>query len=262
MPMTPFHIPDATHNPHRFHLPVRLGACVGPAERQFMMGGVGLGSAIEAIERAAERPVICATAQYLSFAQPDQVVDIDVHVPVRGRNVTQARAISHVGENEIIAVSAALGRLGPDERDRQFTRRPDAPPPGDCALLPPMTPGVDNLHAWIERRRVEDPELEAAGRGLMWCRSTFEQPITAGLLAVFADFLPGAIGATRGSTSLDNTLRLVELEETEWVLLDTTIHAHDRGLFHGETRLYADSGTLLAIASQSGVLPRRGTRST
>lgn len=251
-----FHVPRATDDPLRYHLPVEVGACVGPAERQFMMGGVGLGSAIEAIEHAAERPVVCATAQYLGFARAEQVVEIDVQIPVRGRNVTQARALSHVGENEIIAVSAALGRVGADDRDRQFAAMPEPPPPADCDVEPPMTPGVDNLHSWIDRRRVVDAKLEAAGRGQMWCRSTIDQPIGPGLLAVFADFLPGAISTTKGSTSLDNTLRVIALEDTEWILLDTSIHVHDQGLFHGEMRLFAESGRLLAIASQSGILPR------
>jgi hypothetical protein len=34
---------------------------VGPPERQFMMGGVGLGSAIMALEQATGRPLIWGT---------------------------------------------------------------------------------------------------------------------------------------------------------------------------------------------------------
>jgi len=41
----------------RFPLPVARDLCVGPPERQFLMGGVGLGCAIAALEQATERPL-------------------------------------------------------------------------------------------------------------------------------------------------------------------------------------------------------------
>ena len=36
----------ATHNPHRWYLPLTDALCVGPPEAKFMFGGVGLGAAI------------------------------------------------------------------------------------------------------------------------------------------------------------------------------------------------------------------------
>ena len=39
----------------------------------FMFGGVGLAAAVGAMERTCERPVIWATAQYLSYARPPSV---------------------------------------------------------------------------------------------------------------------------------------------------------------------------------------------
>ena len=72
---------------------------------------------------------------------------------------------------------------------------------------------------------------------------------------MFADFLPGALPETRGSSSLDNTLRIRSLKPTRWCLLDTQIHGYANGLFHGEMQIYAEDGTLLATASQSGTMP-------
>ena len=40
----------------------------------FMFGGVGLASAIGAMERTTGRPLIWGTAQYLSYARPPSVV--------------------------------------------------------------------------------------------------------------------------------------------------------------------------------------------
>jgi len=255
MTALPFYAPRPTHNPRRFTLPVTNDVCVGPPERLFMMGGVGLGSAIAALERATARPLVWATAQYLSFAQPGSVVDIDVHVPVSGRNVTQARVISHVGEREIITVNAALGERA-DQPLAQFAKMPAVPRPGDCDVAPPFHPELADLHARLERRRIVDETLDDAGHARMWMRARDDEPITAGLLAVFADFLPAAIPVTMRSTSLDNTLRVRCLQPTRWLLLDSRVSGIASGFFHGEMYIFAEDGTLLASASQSGMLPR------
>ena len=63
----------------------------------FLFGGSGLGAAIEALEGTTGRPVVWATAQYLSYARPGTVMDIDVTVAVEGHQITQARAVGHVG---------------------------------------------------------------------------------------------------------------------------------------------------------------------
>ncbi len=51
-----------------------------------------------------------ATAQYLSYANPPSIMDIDVTIAVAGKQVTQARAVGHVGDREILTVNAALGQ--------------------------------------------------------------------------------------------------------------------------------------------------------
>ena len=105
----PFFDLRATHNPHRWFLPLSEDLCVGPPGDSFMFGGVGMAAAISAMEGTCGRPVIWATAQYLSFARPPSVVDLDVRAPTRGHYTTQARVIAHVGDREILTVNAALG---------------------------------------------------------------------------------------------------------------------------------------------------------
>ena len=53
------------------------------------------------------------------------------------------------------------------------------------------------------------------------------------------------------SRSLDNTLRVVKLEPTEWILCDIRIQALVGGYGHGTANLWSESGHLLATASQS-----------
>jgi acyl-CoA thioesterase len=51
--------------------------------------------------------------------------------------------------------------------------------------------------------------------------------------------------------SLDNTLRIVQLEPSEWVLCDMHIHAVVDGYAQGLAHLWSESGTFLGTASQS-----------
>ena len=80
----------------------------------------------------------------------------------------------------------------------------------------------------------------------------------AGLLGILGDWVPfgigQALGQRAGGNSLDNTLRVVRLVPTEWVLLDVRIHGIANGFGHGLVHLWAEDGTLLATASQSAIV--------
>ena len=69
-----------------WQLPVLPALCSG---RGTLFGGCGLGAAIEALERTTGRPLVWATAQYLSYARPPSVVDIAITeiVPALERTV-------------------------------------------------------------------------------------------------------------------------------------------------------------------------------
>ena len=261
----PFLDLHATHNPHRWYLPLHEGLCVGPAGRAFMFGGVGLAAAIEAMERTCERPVVWATAQYLSFARPPSVLDLDVWVPIHGKHNSQARVIAHVGDKEILTVNAALGAR-PDPIDQQWVRAPVVPPPEDCEVSDRWRSGQPDLHTRIEvrvaRGRHDRPAERRSGsddgRLILWSRTREGQPVDAGLLAIMADHLPSGIGAAlgrnAGGNSLDNTIRFLRIVPTEWVLCDITITGISGGFAHGDIRLFAQDGQLMATGSQSMIL--------
>ena len=163
---------------------------------------------------------------------------------------------SHVGEREILTVNAALGARD-GHASEQWVEMPKVPAPDDGPRHEPRVPELDDLHARLDRRDVRGVAGDHPGHSRTWMRSVDDLPLTAGLLAVFADFLPGATAATHGSSSLDNTLRIRSLRPTRWCLLDTRIHGLASGFFHGEMWIFAEDGTLLATASQSGALPRK-----
>src|SRR5579875_1787238 len=75
----------------------------------FLFGGCGLADGIVAMEVASGRSTVWATAQYRSFAPTGSKLDLEVTLSAIGKRTTQARAIGHVGDNEILTVTSSLG---------------------------------------------------------------------------------------------------------------------------------------------------------
>jgi acyl-CoA thioesterase-2 len=260
----------ATHNPHRWFLPLTSGVCVGPPGNQFMFGGIGLAAAIGAMERTCQRPVIWATAQYLSFARPPSVLDLDVWTPAEGKHNTQARVIGHVDDKEILTVNAALGSR-PGDVSRQWVDRPDVKPAADCLSADHWRGDEDDLHSRLEVRvasgRYGDGKSGAErddGRLALWIRPRGDYPIDSTMLAVIADHVPSGIGSALGrnggGNSLDNTIRFRHIVPTKWVLCDIRIHGIHGGFAHGAMYLFAEDGELMATASQSVIVRVRDGR--
>lgn len=252
---------DQSHDPFRWSMRVTPGLCTHGG---FLFGGSALGAAISALEGTAGRPCIWATAQYLSYAKPDQVLDIDVTVAVEGHQITQARAVCHVGRREILTVNAALGDR-PGMPTGQWEQMPDVPPPHACRTRPHRLPVEGTIGERLEQRMVKGRRLEnldgtpGDGQVLMWARiPDVIEGVDASALAVLGDFVPMGVGQSLGvlggGNSLDNTLRVVHLVPTEWVLLDIRVHAVERGFGHGLVHMFAEDGTLLATASQSCIV--------
>lgn len=254
-------------NPLRSSLAVTSSVCVGAPDAQFLFGGAGLAACIAALESATGRPAVWVAAQYLSYARPPSRLDLEVIVPVTGKHSSQARVVGRVGDTEILTVNAALGSR-PETLALQWPVAPPAPPPEEC---PDMTDGwqraADDIRSRIDLRVVRGrygparaeggPSLD--GHSVLWARLCDPSvPVDRVALAVLADFLPSgighAIGAMAGGNSLDNTIRYARVVPTEWVLLDTRIHAVANGFGHGRMHLFAEDGTLMATASQSVIV--------
>jgi acyl-CoA thioesterase len=252
---------EQTHNRFRWTLPVERHLCTSGA---FLFGGCGLAAAIAALEGTSGRRLVWATGQYLSYAKTGEVLDIDVTIAVDGHQTTQARAVGTVGNREIITVNAALGER-PDMPTGQFEVMPGVDPPANHRQHMHRRAGDGWINDQLEQRLVkgrEGRERDGSlgdGQSLMWARiPDVIEAIDATALAILGDFVPMGVGMSLGieggGTSLDNTLRVVRLVPTEWVLLDIRIHGADRGFGHGLAHMFAEDGTLLATASQSCVV--------
>jgi len=261
-----------THNPNRWYLPVTDGiATMG----RFLFGGCGLGAAVAAMEHVTGRPVVWATAQYLSFAMVDEVMDLDVTVAVAGRRTTQARVVARVGDREILTVNAALG--GRDlPLEGQWVDWPGFPAPGDAPARPARGEDDRSIMTRLDMRLAkgrqwDDLEGHPAtdGRSAMWVRVPSSRAggdgtsidMSAATLAILGDYVPFGISQSQGSwwpsNSLDNTIRVVRLVPTEWVLVDVRIEGLAHGFGHGTVYLWSQDRVLLATASQSALVRDR-----
>ena len=254
---------EATDDPNRWRLPVTDGIITGG---NFLFGGCGLGAAVAAMEAVCDRPLVWATAQYLSFATTGETMDLDVTVAVSGRNTAQARAVGHVGDREILTVNAALG-----ERelpvDGQWAVMPQVDPPEDCQVRAPRFGLERSIMTRLDVRIAVGQGWDTLegnpvpdGRSALWVRVP-DVEMSAAALSILGDYVPFGISQALGSwfpiNSLDNTLRVVHLEPTEWVLIDIRVDGLHNGFGHGSVHLWNQAGTLLATASQSTLVRNR-----
>jgi acyl-CoA thioesterase len=230
----------------------------------FLFGGCGLGAALVALEAATGRPTVWATAQYLSYAPTGTVLDLAVTLAAEGRRVTQARVVGRVDDQEILTVNAAAGLASSHDPDRVWVRPPEVAPPAACPPRRMPTFGVTSIFDRIEMRLARGRTFEELTAGVdgpgeansvLWARVPGHLEPSAATLAILGDYVTGGVSQALGrramARSLDNTLRMVQLVPTEWVLCDIHIEALVGGLGQGIAYLWSESGTLLATASQS-----------
>jgi acyl-CoA thioesterase-2 len=230
-----------------------------------LFGGCGLGAAIAALEGTTGRPLVWATAQYLSFARPPEYLDLDVIVAVAGHQITQARAVGHVADREVFTVNAALGQRDRDEEGTWATM-PNVPPPWECeprelrlSTNGDSLPDRLDVRLALGRTMAELPGPPSSdGRSALWAKLPKVLDLSSAALGILGDYVPfgigQALGLLAGGTSLDNTLRIGRMVPTDWVLLDIRIHQVARGFGYGDVHLWSEDAVLLASASQSTIV--------
>ena len=232
----------------------------------FLFGGCGLAAAVSAMEGTSGRKAVWATAQYLSYAKPGETMDIDVTLAVHGHQITQARAVCHVGDREILTVNAALGDRELEVSGQWESMPTGIPGPHECSERPHVLDWSGTISGRMDQRmvkgreRIEDLDgTPGDGQVLLWSRiPEVIDGVDTATLAILGDFVPMGVGQSLGirggGNSLDNTLRIGRLVPTEWVLLDIRIHMVQRGFGHGLVHMFAEDGTLMATASQSCII--------
>ncbi len=265
---------QATDEALRWRLVVRPRLCNLSG---VLFGGAALGAGIEALQSVTERPVVWATAQYLTFAPVGSELDLEVVVPVHGKNTSQARVIGRLGDTEVFTVFGAFGSRADVPGEGRFMERPLVRRPNDSPERTFRQSIEKSINEHLEMRVAKGRHWEdldgtpsSDGRCALWARMPGVRNMSASALAILGDWVPFGVGQALGQrasgNSIDNTLRVVKFVETEWVLLDIRVHAVHDGFAHGVVHLWAEDGTLLAVASQtvmvrywSDVLPAGST---
>ena len=227
---------------------------------QFLFGGCGLAAGLVALEEASGRPTVWATAQYLSYAPRGADVVVTTDLAVTGGHVTQARALATVDSREILTVNAALG-TGTLSAPGPWATMPDVPGPEQCPpRLMPQGLGTSIFEHVESRVALGRAFTDLDGtpgdpHSAIWARVPGHFDPSAATLAIFGDYVSGGVSQPLGrrtmGRSLDNTIRIVTLEPTEWVLCDIHMYALAGGFAQGTAFLWSRGGTLLATASQS-----------
>lgn len=252
----------AGDEPGTFVLPVVHELCT-PFE--FLYGGSGIAASVEAAERAAGRPLVWITTQFLGSPRPGDRVDLRVELPAVGRVTTQTQVTGRVG-GEVVFTSLAAHTERPAGDEAAFVAMPDVPPPADCPpmAMPFETEAPATFFDSLERRAaggrfardaVGAPQTEPLA---MWCRIVGGETGSAATQAFVSDVVPlaicAALGVPPGGTSLDNTVRVVDARPSAWVLLELVADGFQRSIGHGTVRIWSDDGRLLGIHQQSAII--------
>lgn len=248
-----FWIPEAVEH-NRYRLRASQSGCVGVPGRYAMMGGVTTGAVITAMEHYTGRQLLWSSSQFVAHAPAETDFDIELRIVAEGARLTQAQGTLLDGDRVVVSTMAALGELSGEPSIQcgkpQAMRLPQECPPKESDGIGVAGDLLDQFE-----RRVADQSDEAAFEAL-WLRPKDNRECGSGLLAVLGDFLPGATSMTRGASSVDNTLRVHGVESSEWFLAESRLEAVRGRIYHGTMSLFSESGTLLAVASQTGVRPR------
>jgi acyl-CoA thioesterase len=256
-----------TDVPTRFALPVRKELCTPFG---FLYGGSGIAASVEAAERASGRPLQWITTQFIGSPAPGETVDLEVTLPAHGKATSQAQTVGTVTDPQgrtrpvFTSLSAHTERPGGDVAG--FLTMPEVPGPHDC---PPMAElfavamagtFFDHLERRVAAGRfavdaVDDPQT---GPMAMWCRLHGDRIGSAATQAFVADVVPlavcAALGSLPGGTSLDNTVRVIDPEPSEWVLLELVPEGYHRSIGHGSLRLWSADGRLIGTAQQTCII--------
>lgn len=237
-----------------YTLPIMLPATVGPEGAPHLMGGVALAAAMDAMELSSGQPILSAHVQFLSPTHHAEELHIQCEQYGGGQSIGQWYADAHVNGRPTHRFSASLGAREPCDGET-FIAMPNVPAPDECEPSNDPRWGAEgSLFDQIEGRTA----LKDLDKGYIasWVRNTGGLANDSGWLALISDLFLGQHPRSYGGASLDATFRFIQPSRPGWVLCVTQMGAVDRGVIHGSAQYFGEDGKLLALSSQTGVLPR------
>ena len=243
-------------------VPGRAGQYIYPGKVSWTswngpFGGVLLGSMMESMEQSAGQGLVAVMAQFLKTAKHGPELVFEVETLAAGKAVAQMRGSAMQEGQVLFTATATLAASGDKLQRVSTTSMPQVPSPEASPARSYMKPIDGGLNDTIDVRiaAVDSATVRLWAR----CPVADGEPLTAGLLAAYADHPPFGVGLLRGEgwygITLDSTLRIVSssahLSATSWVLLDIGFEAMGTQMGFATVNLWSSSGQLLAIGSQT-----------
>lgn len=241
-----------------------------------LYGGTAIAASLVAAELVSERRALWMTTQFVSTVAEGAAVDLAAEVLAPGRRTNQVRVTGTSEDGS--TVFASLGATGhPREEglDGGLERCPRVAGPDDAepwhspftgmARLAgiedepelPTRSGFTQLIEMRSARVIEHPD-DGPGRVCLWIRRRDREPLTPAMAAFVADMVPMSVamafGVVSGGTSLDNTIRIGDYRESEWMLLDLRPHGAAGDYAHGIAHIWSPEGRWLGTASQTAAM--------
>ena len=228
-----------------------------------LFGGTALAASLAAMELATGRAALWSTVQFVASASAGEEIAVGVEVLAGGRYIDQLRITATTGDRLVFTAIGSAATRRADGIRGTGPSMPEVAPPDE-------SPAMGSSRGWFSHSELghhrvsefrETTRLdgdERPGRMTIWARLTGETSNTAAKLGFLADMVPVAIcraaGVMGAGTSLDNSLRVGRLVDSEWVLLDQEGHVADGGYGHGLVHLWSPGGVLLGTGSQTAKL--------
>jgi len=229
-------------------------------------GGAGLAIACAMMELVTERTARWSTVQFVSGAAPGDHLTFRAEIVAPGHRTSQVRVTAHTAGREVFT---AVGATGATSRrvSATFASMPTVDPVEECVRADWPSPST-RAETHFGTTEVRETVVHGGTEGgtapsmALWARVEGRPAWTPALLGYVADVVPmsihRAIGTrTPGGMSLDNSLRVGQPADTEWVLLALHPEAAHEGYAHGTVHLWSPGGTLMATASQTFALKTR-----
>ncbi len=249
--------------PGRLRLAVDEKACFGDG---VLYGGSVVAGLIDTAEDASSMPVAWISTQFLASASLGESVLLEIDLEVRRSRLAQFRGAATRDDGLVIARCLGAAAVRGGRPEVWGLVRPDVPRPEDCpplgdflepATSPRWLPRVEERVALGPIRRAAVGNPAEGGRTAIWYRIPGLALGDAASQALASDLVLTAIMAAGGfesrGFSLDNTYRVIDEEETEWLLLELLGQSFD-GVGHGEVRVWHPEGRLLGLHQETAIL--------
>ena len=239
-----------------------------------LYGGTAIAVSVAVAELVSERSALWMTTQFVSTVETGAPVGVEAEILAPGKRTNQVRVTGKSPTGAV--VFASLGATG-HHRDSGlngvFETRPTVTSPEDSTGWTSPFAGMREaageavgsdlgFNRVLELRgaSILDHPEPGPGRTCLWVRRRDGAAVTPAMAAYMADMVPmsvgRALGVLAGGTSLDNSIRIGEFVDTEWVLLDLRPHLAAGDYGHGTAHVWSADGRLMATASQTSTMMR------